>query len=328
MAEQEHLNAKNGRARSEGESFQRLPEQLSLTSVPTHLIVSKFLRLSSTFELYRRVLAALSAPDIYIPHELPPLGGEPDFDGLRALLSVFRSSTGLKTLVVSDPFKHAIIPMLDSFTPQAREIAAVNLVTKSPDGKLIGQNLDGEAFVLAATKELGITFDRRAMVFFGCGGVSSAVATRLAPSLSKAALIDVEFEKAIELREKLLAINPKLRVFVADRSEELDLSGFEYFYNGTGLGKNGANENSVLLTPLHAFDELPERGVAFDANYTPWETAFLRRFASMNYRLLNGFSHMIAFASMHLSMITGREVSYELVREHAQFAVPSARAFQ
>jgi shikimate dehydrogenase len=307
---------------TERAGFSHSPEQLALLQVPTHLIVSGNLRLSRTFEIYRRAFAELKLPDVYIPHELPPIGGQPDMEGLRALLTVFRSSPMMKTLVISDPFKQAVVPMLSDTEPLARQIGAVNVVKKRGD-RLVGDNLDGSAFVLGVQQELGYAFRRVSAAFFGCGGVSTAVATKLAPDMKRAALIDIRLERAEYLAHLLKQFNPKIKTEVFDRSSELDLRRYEVFYNGTGLGKDGQHENAFLLTPLHAFDLLPEEGLAFDANYTPWETAFLRRFDVMDFTTLNGFSHMLGFTSLHLSLITGMPISYEFIRELSQFAVPS-----
>ncbi len=302
-------------------------ERLTVFSAPTHIIVSSFLRLSSTFELYRRAFSALGVPDIYLPHELPPINGRPDLEGLTRLLKVFRTKPTFQTIVISEPYKQAVLPFVDVLEERAKAIGAVNLIRKRGD-QLIGDNLDGLSFQLGVQQEVGYSFSKKSVAFFGCGGVSSAVAFTLAPQLQKVVLIDIQIERAEILGTKLKEANPKLKIFLADRSVELNLKDYDVFYNGTGLGKHGSNQNSYLLTPLHAFDEFPKHGIAFDANYTPWETAFLRRFSALDYETVNGFSHMIGFATLHLSMITARKVDYSFVRGLADFAVPAASTWQ
>ncbi len=273
------------------------------------------------------MLASLNLPDAYLPHELQLVDGAPDIEGLRSLLSVFRSNVALRSLVISDPYKQIVLPMLEEIGPAAAECGSVNLISKR-DGKLIGENLDGEAFALSVEKEADYSFRRRSMVFFGCGGLSSAIAMRLSHELSRVALVDINVERAEALARRLQDKNPRLKTYVSDRSEELKLRSYDIFYNGSGLGKHGANENTLMFTPLHAFDELPDDGIAFDANYTPWETAFIRRFASMGYRTMNGFFHMVAFSGLHLSKLTGKNVSYELVKDMGGFAIPQDSAWQ
>src|SRR5262245_50406781 len=113
---------------TERASFGHSPEQLAQFPVPTHLIVYGFLLLSRTFAIYRKAFAKLKLPDIFVPHELPLVGGQPDVDGLKALLAVFRSSPTMRSLVISDPFKQVAISFLDALEPRARQIGAVNLI--------------------------------------------------------------------------------------------------------------------------------------------------------------------------------------------------------
>lgn len=283
---------------------------------PTHVIVSAVLRYSSTFALYRYAFNRLGIRHSYVPQELPLLAGEPDMEGLKNLVQVMRQSSALQSIVVSDPYKQLIIPLLDRLTPTAEACRAVNLITRM-GSELVGDNFDGRAFRLGVEKSYGVSFRRHSLALFGCGGVSSAVALELCQDLSRIGLIEVAPDRAEQLAERLRRVNPRLKVEVLDRSAELDLRRFTLFYNGTGLGKYGPNENASLLMPLHLFDQLPEEGIAFDANYTPAETAFLSRFASLGFPTVNGFSHMLAFVSLHLSQLLHREVSFELVREWA-----------
>lgn len=288
-------------------------EQLAAVSGPTHIYLSPSQRLSDRFELYRRAFAALKVPDMFVPLELPPLNGGPDVEGLRVLMELFRSSPSLQSLVISGSFQRLITPLLDRVEARAQEIGFVNIVRKRGT-EVVGDNLDGEAFLLGVQHDLGLSFHKKSAVFFGCGAISSAVSMQIAAGLTKVALVDTQFDRAQILAEKLRAKNPRLKLFLSDRAEELNLRDYEIFYNGSGLGRQGYDLNACLLTPLHAFDELPKQGYAFDASYTPWETAFLRRFMSLDFETLNGFSHMVAFSSLHLSMITAREVSYSFVQ--------------
>ena len=295
------------------------PESLN---APAHLFVSGSLRFSRTFELYRRIFSKLELPDLYVPHEIALTNGGPDVESLRELIQVFRSTAMMRSMVIADPFRRYVVRYLDELEPQAQEVGAVNMVWKRED-KLVGGNLDGDAFSLGVKEESNISFSKSSMVFFGCGSLASAVALKLAPKLATVALIDIHLARAEVLGRKLSRRNPKLRIFFADRSEELDLKSYEIFYNGTGLGMISSNSNAHLLTPLHAFDELPTSGIAIDPIYTPWESAFLRRFSAMDFDTVNGFSQMVAFTSLHLSRVTGREISYRLVRELSDFVMPS-----
>ncbi len=283
---------------------------------PTHVIVSAVLRYSATFAIYRQAFSHFGVRQTYVPHELPLVAGEPDVEGLCNLIQVMRSREVLQSVVVSDPYKQQVLSLVDTLTPSAEACQAVNLIMRS-DGKLIGDNLDGKAFRIGVEATVGPCFERESMAMFGCGGVSSAVAMELCNDLSRIALIDVRPERAERLRLRLSEAAPRLKVEVLDRSQELDLRRYSLFYNGTGLGKFGQNEHASMLMPLHLFDQLPEHGIAFDANYTPWNTAFLSRFRSLGFTTVNGFCHMLAFVGLHLGQVLGREVSFDEINELA-----------
>lgn len=291
-------------------------QELERLQTPSHLIVSSYLRKSRTFDLYARAFAALRAEAFYLPYELPHKVGRPDLAGLRHLLDHFRHNPRLLTLVISDPYKQLIRLSLDELTPGAEQAGAINLVYKR-GSNLAGDNLDGEAFCLGVRHETGYDFTNRRMVFLGCGGVSSAVAAKLAPLVSEVMLIDIDLVKAEGLQQRLRFINRSLSLRVAERTGGMDLKDYEVFYNGTGMGKYSQDSASLDRTPLLEGDVLPTTGLAIDANYTPWETKFLRELRARSFGVLNGFSHMIGFVTLHLSFILNREVEYDLIKDLA-----------
>jgi shikimate 5-dehydrogenase len=132
------------------------------------------------------------------------------------------------------------------------------------------------------------------------------------------ALIDVEFPKADGLAKRLKAIAPKLDVTVLDRRGPLDFRDYDTFYNGTGLGKLSPHANGGALSPLLADDLFPVEGLAIDANYTPWETPFLKRLRERGFATLNGFSHMVGSTALHLAFISGRTLSYATIKRFAE----------
>jgi len=50
-----------------------------------------------------------------------------------------------------------------------------------------------------------------------------------------------------------------------------------------------------------------------DAIYTPTLTRFLQQGADRGARSINGLSHMLASTALHCSIITGHQVSLEMV---------------
>ncbi len=77
------------------------------------------------------------------------------------------------------PHKTAIVALLDELTPEARQVGAVNVVRRAPDGRLHGTILDGEGFVagLASARH---RVDGSACLLMGAGGAAAAIAFALA----------------------------------------------------------------------------------------------------------------------------------------------------
>lgn len=288
-------------------------DKLQTTTIPTHLILSGYLRKSKTFSIYPQIMSYCEIEGEFLPYELPLQDGQIDQKALQHFLNAFRSNPFLQSLIVSDPYKQIILDCLDDLTDEAYAIKTVNLIYKLND-RLIGDNIDASAFLLGAQEEIGFEYEGHSMLFFGCGGVSTAIAFKLAPKLKKIGLVEIDEEKRERLARLLKAFYPSTQVIVFERNGPLDFSDFDIVYNGTGLGKFSKDPHALLRTPLLQGDIFPPMGLAIDANYTPWETRFLKQMAEHGFKTLNGFSHMLSATVLHLSYISGKRIEYATVK--------------
>ena len=265
------------------------------------VILSQFLRESHTFELYAAVLREWDCDAVYLPFETHAA----DEPRLAALFAAFRRSDGFHSIMVSDPFKQRVQPYLDGLTDGAARAGSVNVVAKA-GGRAIGDNQDAEAFELGLRTVDGIDLAGRAVLFLGCGGVSSAVAARFATRLRAIGLIDTDDRKAGILRDALAAQGCDVRILPSAPGR--DLRGYDTLYNGTGLGKGALAGRSPLRRPIS-----PTPICFLDANYTPAATLFLEQGVGRGARAINGLSHMLGSAALHCSRITGAPVPVEAV---------------
>lgn len=288
------------------------PSLLTLRSTmnPTHFLLSRALQTSKTFVIMPAAIQHFDIDATYLPAQYPLVDGHPDREGVMGFIDEFKNNPALRSICVSDPYKQLLYSVVNERTPMADLTGAVNFVTKNPEGKLVGDNKDGEAFVMSAEAE-GVKFVNTRMVFFGCGGVSSAVSIQLAleRKLSRAGLVDPEVDRRETLAQKLRSLGVEVKEF--DSTERRDFSGFNYFYNGTGLGKAVVSEGR---TPLHSEDIFPrgeEDFWAFDANYAPQLPPFLEYFKQIGALTLNGAPHMVASSSFHVSHMRGDPIPYK-----------------
>jgi shikimate 5-dehydrogenase len=277
---------------------------------PFHVLLSGYLRASRTFELYEEIFKKHRIQGELLPFELTTR--EPvktDYE-LAQLMDMLRGIENFQSIMVSDPFKQVIDLYVDRLTEDARNCNSVNMIFKLDDAA-VGDNLDGRAFIHGVTKETAVDFTGKSMLFFGCGGVSSAISVRLCKTLKRIGLIDISMPKMARLRHTIYKLNNSIMVNTYDRRTKRDFSDYDYFYNGTGLGKASLNEAKSAASPIQANDILPDSGIAFDASYTPATTPFLKQLQERGFTTFNGLSHMLASTSMHIERVTGHAIPYE-----------------
>ncbi|MCW2679022.1 MAG: shikimate 5-dehydrogenase [Frankiales bacterium] len=115
--------------------------------------------------LHRAAYAALGLDWTYDAVDCGP-------DELPAFLSSLRSDWAGLSLTM--PLKQAVLPLLDSVSDLARDVAAANTVVLS-DGRRHGENTDVHG-ILAALAEAGVTSVERAVVLGGGATARSALA--------------------------------------------------------------------------------------------------------------------------------------------------------
>ena len=96
-----------------------------------------------------------------------------ELECVELLPSLLEANPELKGLNVTIPYKESIIPLLDSLTPEAKAIGAVNCI-KIEEGRLVGHNTDCYGFRTSLEGFLGSERPARALVL-GTGGAHKAV---------------------------------------------------------------------------------------------------------------------------------------------------------
>lgn len=113
-------------------------------------------------EKFRR--EGLSEECCYSLHELPTI------EDVTKLMA----TPNLVGFNVTIPYKQQIIPYLDSLSPEAESIGAVNCVKREADGRFVGYNTDIEGVRVSLDKLLGNDNVGHALVL-GSGGAAQAV---------------------------------------------------------------------------------------------------------------------------------------------------------
>jgi shikimate dehydrogenase len=105
--------------------------------------------------------------------------------------------------------KERIGPLLDTRTPRAQAIGAVNIVKREQNGTLIGDTTDGVGFTEALAKELG-TLDEVPILILGAGGTARSIAFALAEAGALITILNRTEAKARSLAENINSFSEKV----------------------------------------------------------------------------------------------------------------------
>ncbi len=178
------------------------------------------------------------APQIYNPWfeargidaVVVPLGVRAgDYPGLLKALSAV---TNLHGALVTMPHKITTLSLADEVTTTARIAGACNALRRRPDGTWLGDQFDGQGFVLGLARK-GVRVAGARAFIAGCGGVGSAIAASLAGAgVVSLSLYDTCAQAAAGLRERLTRHYTSLEVNVGLP----DPAGHSIVVNATPLG--------------------------------------------------------------------------------------------
>jgi shikimate dehydrogenase len=211
--------------------------------------------------LVNPVFAANNRDVVHIPIDVKP-------EGLKAFVDMMRAWNNFRGVVVTVPYKQALVPYLDSLTARARVLNAVNVIRKNEDGTLDGDAQDGVGFVAALTSKGALLKDKKVAVV-GSGGVATAIAYSLCESgVREIAIQDLDTNKQNILIATLHKAFPAITVTGGiTRIEGLDL-----LVNATPVGMNG---DPNLPLPVDVLKPLSASTIVADVVTMPAMTPLL-----------------------------------------------------
>ncbi|MBR6884539.1 MAG: shikimate dehydrogenase [Prevotella sp.] len=211
----------------------------------------------------------------YINFEIPTI---------EALPEVLASNPELKGLNVTIPYKEKVISYLDTVSPEARAIGAVNVIRidhKGSDIKLKGFNSD----VIGFTKSIEPMLEpiHKKALILGTGGASKAIDFGL-KSLGLETVFVSRYERPGTIQYE--KITPEI------------IHEYNVIVNCTPLGMYPHSDRCPNL-PYEAMDE---RNILYDLIYNPDETLFMYKGRQQGATVKNGLEMLLlqAFASWEL----------------------------
>ncbi len=163
---------------------------------------------------------------------------------LKCFVEAFRHFQNADGLICTVPHKLAAYEYCDEVSDLARFLKTVNVIRRTPDGRLQGDMFDGVAMV-SACRDSGCVFEGRRALLVGAGGAGTAIAYAIATAgVSELVIADVDHERSAKLAARLSARGHPVRAGNADSG------AFDIVINATPMGMRDGDPLPVPATAL------------------------------------------------------------------------------
>ena len=205
-----------------------------------------------------------------------------EISSIDQLQEVLDTNPNLKGLNVTIPYKEKVMEYLDSITPEAQAIGAVNVIRVWQDGKnlkLKGYNSDVIGFTQSIEPMIDPNWHKKALIL-GTGGASKAINYGL-KSLGLETVYVSRYERPGTIQ--YASITPEV------------VKEYNVIVNCTPIGMYPHTEECPPL-PYEAMDH---HTILYDLIYNPDETLFMKRGRQQGAEVKNGLEMLLlqAFAS-------------------------------
>jgi shikimate dehydrogenase len=231
---------------------------------------------------------------------------EKEFDNF--FKSLKKEDSPIFGLNVTVPYKETVLKYMDTLSPFAGKVQAVNTIVVGPGRSLRGHNTDGPGF-LAHLAELKVDVKNKRIAVLGAGGVARGIiaALELTPEIPESIKIFNRTPARAAGLIKSLSSRIKLQVTrVVDTINDLNLEITDILINCTSAG---LNKNDGPLIPEHLLN--PDLFV-YDTIYNPAETRLLQSAKKQGSQTSNGLGMLYYQGILALEKWAGQEIPDEI----------------
>jgi shikimate dehydrogenase len=249
--------------------------------------------------MHNAAFRALGLDWCYLPFAVHPARLPDALRGIRAL--------GLRGINATVPHKEALLALVDSLTPAARAIGAVNTVSLAND-TIVGHNTDAQGF-LRALGDVGFSPAGSTALILGAGGAARAVAYALATAGAKVKVLNRTPGRAqalaADLGARLAGDLPTGASLVGDNLDEnilrREAKQAKLVVNATTLGMWPLVDSS----PWPPAVPFPSDALLFDLVYNPRQTRFCQLAQASGAQTLDGLRMLVHQGAEAFELWTG-----------------------
>ena len=194
------------------------------------------------------------------------LESEPDAEAFKSIIKRFIES-GAKGVNVTMPFKEIAWEMADQLSERAKLAGAVNTLSFTDAGLILGDTTDGVGLVNDLTNNIKINLASKKILILGAGGAVKGV---IQPLLEKEPEVVHIVNRSVHRAEELVGVFSTYGPVSAGSYDHLPgLGQFDVVINATPANFSGE------LPPIPA-DIFTSQGLAYDMSYAAAPTLFER----------------------------------------------------
>lgn len=238
----------------------------------------------------------------YITMLVQPGNLKPALEGMKAV--------NMKGINLTIPFKVEGVKYMDSLSPAAEIIGAINLVVND-NGKLWGENTDGKGLLKSFSDE-GVDVVGKNIMILGAGGAARAISIECAlAGAKKITIANIDEKQGMELVELIRSKTKAEADFIMwDHAIDIPVDT-DILSNATSVGLY-PNVNDA---PNINYDTIKSNFVVSDVIFNDPRTIFLKKAKEKGAKTINGLGMLTNQAALNFKIWTGVEAPRELMME-------------
>lgn len=252
--------------------------------------------------MHNAAFAAMEIDAVYVPFPVREISLRQAVAGLRVL--------NIQGFNVTVPHKQGIIPCLDSLSPEAQIIGAVNTVARDGDN-LIGYNTDASGFLRSLQYDLGFSPRGSRVVMLGAGGAARACVYALCKAgTTELYIANRNLARAVALCDEFSSLSTGTRV----RAVPLDkqclakiCTAVDLIVNTTSLGLDSNNSDITETFELLPWEDINSETLLYDVVYKRGCTLLVKRARAKGMIALDGIGMLIAQGEEAFKIWTGHD---------------------